>query len=77
MESFDPANPQSKSLSESFDPAGLLMDSLASGSLPNQLNLLEDEMSLLGMGCTPRLGICISKTLASQIRVEEEEVEAH
>ena len=77
MGSFDPAaNPQSKNLLGSFDPVGLLMDSLASGSLPEHLNLLEEEMSALGIGCTPPLGICLSKTLASQIGVEEEEVEA-
>ena len=61
------ADHQPTNLLESF-----LVDSLASGSLLNQLNLLEDELP--SPGCTPRLAVCLSKTLASQLAVEEEEV---
>jgi len=60
------ADHQPTNLLESF-----LVDSLASGSLLNQLNLLEDELP--SPGCTPRLAVCLSKTLASQLAVEEEE----
>ena len=71
---FDPpAKQQPTNLLEYFDPAGLLVDSLASGSLLNHLNLLEDKLQ----GCTPRLAICLSKTIVSQLGVEEEEVKAH
>lgn len=67
--SFD-ANHKPTTLSESF--VAPLVDSLASGSLLNQLNILEDELPL--PGCTPRLAICLSQTLVSQFGMEEEEV---
>ena len=70
--SFD--HQQSENLLESFDPAGLLMEALASGSLSNKLDFLEDELPPLG--CASHLGVCFSKTIVSQVNlaVEEEKV---
>ena len=72
--SFD--HQQSENLLESFDPAGLLMQALASGSLSNKLDFLEDELPPLGLGCASHLGVCFSKTIVSQVNlgVEEEKV---
>ena len=70
--SFD--QQQSENLLEAFDPAGLLMEALASGSLSNKLDFLEDELPPLG--CASHLGLCFSKTIVSQVNlaVEEEKV---
>ena len=50
------------------------MQALASGSLSNKLDFLEDELPPLG--CASHLGLCFSKTIVSQVKlgVEEEKV---
>ena len=52
-----------------------LMESIASGSLPDNITKLEEDLS--SVGCAPSLGFCLTKTLASQLtipKVDKEEV---
>ena len=52
-----------------------LMESIASGSLPDHITKLEEDLP--SVGCAPSLGFCLTKTLASQLTTpmeEEEEV---
>ena len=52
-----------------------LMESIASGSLPDHITKLEEDLP--SFGCAPSLGFCLTKTLASQLTTpmeEEEEV---
>ena len=49
------------------------MESIASGSLPDHITKLEEDLP--SVGCAPSLGFCLTKTLASQLTTLEEEEE--
>ena len=48
-----------------------LMESIASGSLPDHITKLEE--GLPSVGCAPSLGFCLTKTMASQLTTPMEE----